>query len=396
MAKYQLVFEKVNSDLENLPMPRSGHRCSTDGVFLYCFGGFNPEKHNKLFYENIWCFHLSSKTWHKVITASCNSGQIPTCVASSVAFLHRGKLFVFGGSGYPFGMKNSNGMFYIDPKKQLWHYLTQTNDVVPSPGYGQGIAMDSDKRMYIFGGTKGLTYYNELHKFNFETCKWELIQATEPPSGRYRHEMVAIENGFAVIGGYGIHGACSLDKLPVYNYGTCLWDEVICQEDPVHGFPEPRRAHSCVQYEDNVYVCGGFKEERKDQIFDDIWKLNIKTFSWSKIPQVMPSPTYFHSAAVTKAGCMYIFGGIQQAREDSSAEWNQRTNNLLKMWLVIPPLERLCWEALCETIPQGQRFDTAKLGNLGLPRYLLTDYDAQFLVGLENDDIYESCYAFQV
>lgn len=101
----------------------------------------------------------------------------------------------------------------------------------------------------------------------------------------------------------------------------------------------------------------------------------------------MPSPTYFHSAAVTKAGCMYIFGGIEQTVENSPAEWNERTNNLLKMWLVIPLLERLCWEALCDTIPQGQRLDTAKLGNLGVPRYLLTDYDSQFLVGLENDHI---------
>lgn len=286
MAKYRLVLEKVNSDLENVPMARSGHRCTNDGVFLYCFGGFNPDRQNKLFYENIWCFHMSSKTWHKIRTASWNFGQIPTCVASSVAFLHGGKLFVFGGSGYPFGMNNSNEMFHIDPKEQRWYNVTQMNGVVPLPGYGQGVAMGPDKCMYIFGGTRGLTYYDELYKFNLETYKWQLIQATNPPSGRYRHEMVAIKNGFAIVGGYGIHGACPLDKLPVYSYSSCFWDEVICKEDPDHGFPEPRRAHSCVKFEDNVYVCGGFKEENQGQIFDDIWKLNVGTFTWSKIPQV--------------------------------------------------------------------------------------------------------------
>jgi hypothetical protein len=80
---------------------------------------------------------------------------------------------------------------------------------------------------------------------------------------------------------------------------------------------------------------------------------------------------------------MYVFGGIEWIGEDE----NKRTNNVLKMWLVIPPLEKLCWQALCDTIPQDGRLDTNKLGSLGCPKYLLASYNAQFLVGLENDEI---------
>ena len=80
---------------------------------------------------------------------------------------------------------------------------------------------------------------------------------------------------------------------------------------------------------------------------------------------------------------MYIFGGITWIREGEV----QRTNNVFKMWLVIPTLERLCWEALCDNIPENARLDTKKLGNFGVPKSLLASYDAQFHVGLENDDM---------
>ena len=289
MAKYQLVLETVgNADLETIPVARSGHRCVTDGVFLYSFGGFNPNTVSKLFYKKIWCFHLSTRRWYNVWTESYGFGSVPTCVASSVMILHKGRFIVFGGSGYPFGTHNSDKMFQCDPKEQRWMVLNVTTEVgKPTPGYGQGVVIGQEEYLYIFGGTRGLVYNNNLHKFDFKSCTWELISCQSPPSGRYRHEMVSIDNGFVVIGGYGSSGACPLDKLPVYNYDAHTWNEVQCQPDEDNGFPKPRRAHSCVIFEDNVYVCGGFEEDNSsDKIFNDIWKLNVRTFLWSRIPQV--------------------------------------------------------------------------------------------------------------
>ncbi len=286
MAKYQLVLEQVtNTDLETVPMPRSGHRCATDGVFLYAFGGFNPNTHSKLFYRNIMCFHLSSKRWYEILTAV--HGAILRCVASSAMVLHKGRLYVFGGSGYPFGTSNSNEMFECDLREQTWDSeRALIRDDVPTPGYGQGVVMGPNECMFIFAGTRGLTYNNDLHKYDFKTRRWELIRCSMPPSARYRHEMASTEGGFVVIGGYGINGACPLDTLPVYSYADHSWQYVECKQDPVHGSPQARRSHSCVKFKDNVYVCGGFQEDSGDAIYDDIWKLNVRTFTWSKIPQV--------------------------------------------------------------------------------------------------------------
>lgn len=46
----------------------------------------------------------------------------------------------------------------------------------------------------------------------------------------------------------------------------------------------------------DVFVCGGYNGEL---ILADLWKINLLTFQWSKLPAVMPEPAYFHCAAVT-------------------------------------------------------------------------------------------------
>lgn len=46
----------------------------------------------------------------------------------------------------------------------------------------------------------------------------------------------------------------------------------------------------------DVFICGGYNGEL---ILADLWKINLLTFQWSKLPAVMPEPAYFHCAAVT-------------------------------------------------------------------------------------------------
>lgn len=46
----------------------------------------------------------------------------------------------------------------------------------------------------------------------------------------------------------------------------------------------------------DVFICGGYNGE---VILDDLWKINLQTFQWNKLPAVMPEPAYFHCAAVT-------------------------------------------------------------------------------------------------
>lgn len=52
----------------------------------------------------------------------------------------------------------------------------------------------------------------------------------------------------------------------------------------------------------DVFICGGYNGEL---ILADLWKINLQTFQWSKLPAVMPEPAYFHCAAVTPVSALY-------------------------------------------------------------------------------------------
>jgi len=78
--------------------------------------------------------------------------------------------------------------------------------------------------------------------------------------------------------------------------------------------PAPRRCHGSVQYTDeksgatSVVISGGYNGDR---VFSDVWRLDLGTLQWTLLREcVLPRPVYFHSAALTPEGQMYIFGGI--------------------------------------------------------------------------------------
>lgn len=52
-----------------------------------------------------------------------------------------------------------------------------------------------------------------------------------------------------------------------------------------------------------VFICGGYNGEL---ILSDLWKINLQTFQWIKLPAVMPEPAYFHCAAVTPVSHSHV------------------------------------------------------------------------------------------
>jgi len=45
-------------------------------------------------------------------------------------------------------------------------------------------------------------------------------------------------------------------------------------------------------------------------IIDDIWKLNLQTFEWTRLPTTLQLPVYFHSADITPVRtCLYYIIG---------------------------------------------------------------------------------------
>ena len=277
--------------LSEIPKPRSGHRCCSDEGNVYVFGGYSPHHHHELFQE-LWRFNISTRTW----TLMPTTGPFPTEVASSCVILDKGNLIVFGGSGVPFGMCNSNKLHICSLKTLQWfdfserfseHAEDGREDVSPIAGYGQSMVLSCDKELYVFGGTTGLEFNSYLYRYSLHERKWDCLRSDNPPIPRYRHESVCDGERFYVIGG-GMssrdpNNFFQLDKIQSFDFKSKGWNEHVCYPSKYHGFPKRRRCHGCVLFKSSVFICGGYDGV---SIFDDIWSLDLDTFQWEKLLKV--------------------------------------------------------------------------------------------------------------
>lgn len=191
------------------------------------------------------------------------------------------------------------------------------------------------------------------------------------PIGRYRHEVARMDDKLYIIGGGTGEWAFGLMEIPMYDLKTNTWSLLIPKADDSTSetvSPLPRKCHSAVQIDTaegvQVFVAGGSDGQT---VFDDVWRLSLPDLQWRCMQKtVLPHPLYFHSSTVTSYGCMYMFGGIEPKDELTS-----RNNILYKVWLCIPKLSEICWEALTLLHPNLENIDKRTLLNMGIPTHFI-------------------------
>lgn len=193
----------------------------------------------------------------------------------------------------------------------------------------------------------------------------------ENPRGRYRHGIACDGDHIYILGGGTSSDSYDLQDVPAFDLKNKHWkiiktlpDESVVASE---AYPRARKCHSCIQYTtmDNVthvVVAGGYDDILH---FADIWTLNLKTYRWSLMKTAkLPQPLFFHDAATSGDGCMYIFGGIMLENNNMK----RRVNDIYKMWMKIPKLSAICWEAVLHYYPNIKDYDTEKLLEMGIPK----------------------------
>ena len=302
-----MMFTQVlPGDTEEWPKGRSGHRMCADQNFLYVYGGYNPEDNNKT-YNELWRYNTSTSKWLKLPD---HDSLAPLSCASSSMVLWKNNIFIFGGTGYPFATTNSNDLFMYSLSSYKWVNLSNLDaetssenikmktkecgclkivNSPPLPKYGQSMTVSPCNRLFIFSGTVGQDFPKELHSFCLKKLRWTEYRLCNEhdkyvPSERYRHESVTIKNQFFVMGGSTLHRYFQFDKLQSFQYAKNEWKEIHCKsksfEENSMVFPKPRKAHSCVSYNNDVYMVAGVGSNK--QSLDDVWKYNTEICSWEK------------------------------------------------------------------------------------------------------------------
>ncbi|XP_074645781.1 kelch domain-containing protein 10-like [Tubulanus polymorphus] len=372
---FELVTAKADeqNDPEFLQHPddRSGHRIIVTNNNLYSIGGYNPHywgRENDEFtiypiFRELWKFNLTTRIWMKLKT----SGEMPVELASHAALLLGNNLLVHGGTGTPFGYSSSNQLYACNLRTLQWVNI-QCNGTLPGEVYGHSLTVVG-KYIYMFGGTTGFEYSDDVHKLDLETFIWERIPIDDRkppdnrrrPKGRYRHEAVTDGEKVFIFGGGRAYATYGFEELDVFNIKENVWEKHTCQPAGSIGFPKPRRCHSCVRYKNNVFICGGYNGAEP---FNDLWKMNLTTYQWSKFSQ-LPNPVYFHSADVTVDGCMYIFGGVNVIDTERNAD-------IYRIWLHPPTLKEQCWIRFTSLVEDFALLGRDVLLEIGIPEDLVS------------------------
>ncbi|OWF43573.1 kelch domain-containing protein 10-like [Mizuhopecten yessoensis] len=347
--------------------PRSGHRVAVDEKNMYVLGGYNPrfwdvENTEDTYYplfKELWQFNFSLKKWTLLQT----EGNMPIELASHTAVRCGRNLLCFGGTGVPFGECSSNQLHICNLDTLKWRQLNCTGEH-PQKKYGHSMNVVGHY-LYIVGGTSGFVYNMDIHQLDLRTATWTHLEADNQkyiPESRYRHEVASDGTRLYLFGGGTASTSFGFDKMPAFHFERCMWDEIKTKPDPKNGYPTPRKCHSCVYYEKGAYICGGFDSH---EIFSDIWKLCLVTYTWTKLSASLHIPVYFHAADVTKEGCMYVFGGV--SRIDTI-----RTNAVQRIWLRVPALDELCWDYMCRKMDVVKfKQDKKNLLGLGVPMHFV-------------------------
>jgi len=185
------------------PMPRSGHRIQCTDTCLYSVGGYRPMGPEQKLFHEVWRFDFVSRNWTKL-----HSENLPEELASCSTLLSGNVLFLYGGTGVPFGGQLNESLYFCNLPKSgtsiKFQDIKLCSYTCPTARYGHSMALNG-RYLYTVGGTTGNRYSMDVHSFNIQTSEWKkLYDCThnlDGPKPRYRHEMVSYKDRLYIFGG---------------------------------------------------------------------------------------------------------------------------------------------------------------------------------------------------
>lgn len=399
---------RQSSFCECCPIARSGHRIFADQDYIYVLGGYNQVHSNDKTYTDAWRFNRLTQQWQECVLAD-PATPLPNTLASFSLFplspanpLSAGpnEVYIFGGTGFPFGQEatnslhrvriNANGKIHIQLEESVAAAVELNNDdenrnmeepffpTFPPRMYGHAMCyrLETDKAgfpketIYLAGGTTGHIYSMDIWKLErpaiARDAPWKatMLNANGFETGRYRLEAVLHGNVLFTFGGGAPEYTAEFNELLTFNLTNKKFELIKTQADPVFGIPRGRKCHSLLQHGHSIYIIGGCRDievvrgRPEHQIINDVWRFDLDTLAWTRVRTTLPIPVYFHSAAVTPDGCVFVFGGCV----DEDPHTQTRVNRLQRMWLSPPSLKYFASTSLIENMPKSQR---RRLTNMG-------------------------------
>ncbi|KAH3756894.1 Tyrosine-protein kinase Src42A [Pelomyxa schiedti] len=290
-----------------IPWPKVRH-CHTSAVWgsdpsMYIFGGYSNDC---IYLNDFYKFTFSTAKWKKI---SSRGGPSPRHSHSAVVW--EDDMYIFGGIDC--GQQNNDTYCYSFVKKK-WHKVVCKGDV-PSRRWGHS-AIVRKGIMFIFGGF-GSSYMNDLYRLHLETFTWECVSTVGAvPTPRHFHSAILFQSSMIVISGFAGANSRTMHEL---NLITNVWTSVPLPVEFI-----PRRGHSAILCNINgahfILVLGG---RAKENPVGDLLAYDLGTKSWVLVcNESLQTARYFHIAAQSNDGTIWVFGGIGFSDSDFKSQKN--------------------------------------------------------------------------
>jgi len=276
--------------------PRVCHSAVVYKNKMYVYGGHLPDSHTfiKDVKKDVHSFDFEFRKWNKEVTIG---NDMPEKTEHS-AVVYKNGMYVFGGY--------SGNASYLDINLYKLDLDTMETSVLQGtgqkpPGRSAHSANVWREYMYIFGGWNGTESNNTFYRINLETLEWSLVPAKgSPPPCIRSHSAVIYDDFMYIIGGYGPNGHT---EFP-YSYDL-LNNEWIPMIDNRDG-PCSRSRLRTVVYGNSLWCLGGWN---RSSYYNDLWKFNLDTRSWSKIQSSFELTGIGQYSLVTYKNQIYVYGG---------------------------------------------------------------------------------------
>ena len=201
-------------------------------------------------------FSLDLKTW--VWEKHNPEGQPPPKSFGFSSWVHKRKMYCFGGGDPKNGEPSSSQLFCYDDANNCWLWPRQMGDI-PPPRYCHSTIVSGDQ-VFLFGGEEK----NDLYILNMESMRWKMVHSNIPimPSRDCDHTFTLISQTTAVLFGsywsneesryYDNTWLLDINNAKQLRHHLYIWTKI-----PNHHLSA---AHAAIQepVTKNLWVIGGF------------------------------------------------------------------------------------------------------------------------------------------
>ncbi|KTW30365.1 hypothetical protein T552_00838 [Pneumocystis carinii B80] len=305
------------------PFPRYGHASNSmvnKTGDIYIFGGLVKEKVK----HDLWVIDSATMMSYQIQTP----GECPSSRVGHAGLVIGNAFIVFGGDTKTSKNNvNDNSLYLLNTTSKIWTKAVVYGNKPPGR-YGHTLNVLGTK-IIIFGGQMETCFFNDMFSFDLDSlnslnAKWELITpVTNLPSARTNHIMITYQEKLYLFG--GTNGNEWFNDVWVFDYKNLSWKEIACNGC----IPQPREGHSAALVDDIIYIFGGRGLDGSD--LGDLIAFKISTSRWYIFQNMGPSPSPRSGHVLTSFGQkIIVLGGEDSLNriEDSSISYILDTSKI--------------------------------------------------------------------